>query len=151
MSERKRTLSEILLFILGLVVILCVALILIRGIYKWNRNQTHLEEMIVLAEMTIPNLDYDLYCTVRILKQDRYGRYLFRVDHLNPTQRGFIIVQKAADKNGIFYYYPKISTLLVNDVFDLTDKEKEQLKELQEKNDGNQPLKEDKMMPIAME
>ena len=54
MSERKRTLSEILLFILGLVVILCVALILIRGIYKWNRNQTHLEEMIVLAEMTIP-------------------------------------------------------------------------------------------------
>lgn len=149
--KRKRILSEILLLFLGSVVVFCAVLILVRGIYRWNRNQTHLNEMIILAEMTIPNLEYDLYCDVKVLKQDKYGRYLFRVDHLDAKQRGFIIVQKSADENGIFYYYPENSTLLVDDVFHLTDEEKELLEKLKEQNNWNQPLQEDKMVPISIE
>lgn len=149
--KRKRTLLEIFLFIFCVVVVLCIVLAIIRIFFNWNRNQTHLKEMIVLAEETIPELECDLYCQLRVIEKDKYGRYLFIVDHVDPLKRGYIIVQKTVDETGILYYYSKDSTLLVGNISNWANEKKQQLNKFKELNDWNQPLQDNKMVPISIE
>ena len=136
--------------VLGILVLVCILTFIgacMQVTYEWG---VHSASMITLANRTIPGYSKSVHDDLHIEETDDYGRYLFSVDHGDPSAKhAFIIVQKEDRENEIVYYYSEDSTLLVNDLWNLSEEEKEQLELLKQKNDWNQPLQEDKMTALS--
>ncbi len=144
-----RVTKKLLLFggTLILVFILILIGLYIHASYSWA---LHNDSMITLANRTIPGYSKSVHDDLHIEETDEYGRYLFSVDHGDPSAKhAFIIVQKEDRENEIVYYYSEYSTLLVDDIWNLSEEDKEQLELLKQKNDWNQPLQEDKMTALS--
>ena len=133
-SNFKRTVFFLILLLLIAFLVQCIAL------------PSSYSEMVCLASSTIPGYELGQHDDLRILEYDDYGRYIFTVEHaLVGVKEAVIIVQRDDTKNGKVFYYSGYSTLLVDDVYHLSDEIKAQIEFLKVQNDWNQPLHEDKM------
>ena len=141
--------KKIIGIILIIIVVAFVLSFFAKLFYEWNVWIEHKDAMITLATMTIPGYSLGAHDDMNIEERDEYGRYLFSVDHMENAPRAFIIVQKTYE-DGWCYYYAGQSTLLVYDIWNLTEEEKAKLEQLKEQNDWNRPLQEEKMTKVAI-
>lgn len=142
----KHSIKRILLF-LCIVVVTCI---IVKIVYEYSTWIIHKDEMFALAKTTIPGYDYyENHDDFILEEKDAYGRYLFSVDHGSICKNAFIIVQKEDSQNSIVYYYEGDSTLLVDNLHDLSEEEQKQLEDMKKKNDWNKPLDQNKMTALS--
>ena len=147
----KKKFSKILCFLLITMLLLGLCQCITRCSVTLYQKVNHGWAMRALAMKTIPQYVYHSHDDLRVVEMDQYGRYLYSVDHGQDAKRAFIVVQKEDKENGYVYYYETESTLLVDDLFNLSVEEENQIELLKQKNDWGHPLHEAKMTYIVVE
>ncbi len=141
---------------IGITLLLLVHIGVLFGVTRCGatlyKNITNGWAMRALAKETIPNYAFVTHDDLRIEETDQYGRYLYSVDHgQDDAKKAFIIVQKVDRETHTIYYYKDKSTLLVDDLSNLTEWEQDQIEILKEQNDWGLPLQDTKMTCIVVE
>lgn len=163
--RRKWPLSEKLLFLLGTAVVLAIVSFIAFAVYRFTIQSIYYPEMSAMISYHDPEHEFSRSGAF-VVEIDDYGRILFREESSNEQEPDFYMIMQRqavndktttyyfgdkASEDELVYYYPEDYILLVDSIFDLTEEDKHQIEILKQKNDWNQPLREDKMFGIPID